>query len=176
MKQRVALFSAVLAGLLSGVGSSLLVTAMQARRNTTVARPSPSSSSQVVHVDHLAEHRAAVREHDAQPIDRDWSLPMARSLTSTLSRLGTTTGFRVASVDCRTTLCVADLDWEHYNAALGHYGDVLHDRSPGGCSRETILPPPSGASGRYRAEVIFRCERSSAGQQSRQIERQVATD
>jgi hypothetical protein len=176
MKRQMPTVIAVSAGLMLGIGASLFVSVTWAHRGGQVARPPAPVSTDVVHVDHLAQHRAAVREHDAENVDIDWARSMGQSLALTLSRLGKTSDFRVGKVDCRTTTCVAYLDWASYKASLEHYADVLHEGSRTDCSRETILPPPSDPSSRYQAEVVFRCKRSSAREQSRQIERQIAAD
>jgi hypothetical protein len=186
MTHRVSLVSAVAAGLISGVGASLLIAMIPANRQGPAAPASSSPPPQVVHVDHLAVHRRAIQQHDAEQLDPHWSESTARSLTSTIAKLGKTSGFRVSNVDCRTTSCVAHLSWNNHQTAVTHYAEVLHQDLPVNCGRETVLPRPLDPAGRYPTEVVFRCQRPeleaapgagpSVREQSRKIERQIASE
>jgi hypothetical protein len=164
--RRIFLLPAIGAGVISGVGASLLVSAIQSHWHGSAA-----SASGGAPVDHVAQHRAAIRQHGVEQLDREWSKSTAVSLTSSLSGLGKTAGFRVASVDCRTTTCVAYLDWNTYQLSVEHYADILQHDFGIACAREIVLPPPSDPADRYPGDVLFRCQRTESRQSSTAKER-----
>ncbi|WP_437963151.1 hypothetical protein WMF04_25780 [Sorangium sp. So ce260] len=108
-------------------------------------------------------HRSRLEAHRTQPTDAAWSTQAARSLQDGLHAVrGSSESFDVVSVDCKTTLCVATLDWADHGHARGASTRVLHHHYEPNCGVELFTPDPEDPGARYRSRVVFDCTEARA--------------
>ena len=92
-----------------------------------------------------------------QPRDEDWARPTESALQQDLDRLAAGMRFRVGRVDCRTSRCVADLEWPSGALAQRDFKAVMAaDVYRLDCHRRLLLPSADSASG--HAQMIFNCD------------------
>ncbi|WP_437314935.1 hypothetical protein [Sorangium sp. So ce385] len=103
-------------------------------------------------------HRSRLEAHRIEPTDSAWSAQSARSIQEGLRAVrGDAAPFDVVSVDCKTTLCVATLDWADYDKTRAASSQVLHHVYEPNCGVEFFNPPPEQPEARYQSQVIFDC-------------------
>lgn len=105
----------------------------------------------------LADHEAAGR-------DPRWAAPTERAITDSLGKLAGDAhpSFSVAGVDCRTTTCVARLDWSDAAAARAEIRTLVQNADVS-CARQVTLPDASSAAGSYQVAVLFDCAAPAGG-------------
>jgi len=123
----------------------------------TAAPPDPESQA-AARARLLRERDALYQQHAAQPVDGSWAPEANQSLGGALHRLGAEGHFRVQGVDCRTTLCVATLEWPSYGEATANYARVLHEPYAVNCRRSILLPEPADRLRPYDGRLVFDCE------------------
>jgi hypothetical protein len=96
-------------------------------------------------------------QFEIESTDTAWAHTASRDLQQGLQRLGDEHGYTTKSVDCRTTLCRALLEWPTYADAQRSWKAVLHESYEPNCATEVYVPPPNTADGPYEATVIFDC-------------------
>jgi hypothetical protein len=103
---------------------------------------------------HNRELHAAKRASiQAQPADPAWA-PVARTrFSSDLDALGAT----VDTIDCRTSACVATLEWPSRTQAQQEYRQLVEATYQLPCDRQIFLDQAVG-DGLYRAELLLDCE------------------
>ncbi len=99
-----------------------------------------------------------VAVHQSEPRDNAWATPKERAISGTIERMAAKPGaaFSLVAVDCRTTSCVAQLQWPSEGAARAGLHDLLNSSGDIGCARQISLPPASGAA-EYRASMLIDC-------------------
>ena len=119
--------------------------------------------------DPAAAAAAGVKDHDdliakfkAEGVDPSWSPNATQSLKSDFQRLSST-GFRVVSVACHMTICVATLEYPNYSAAQQHVGQLVHHPYAMNCGRGVYTIAPSNPDAVYDGDVILECEGFRAG-------------
>jgi len=107
-----------------------------------------------------AEYRAAIDAHDKEPRDSRWAATESRVIGDDLARdVGDKTPFHLVSVDCRTTTCVADVQFDNYRAARAWWPQVLNGRRVPGCGVQVVLDKtPDDPEQAYHTGVLFDCE------------------
>jgi hypothetical protein len=108
-----------------------------------------------------AEVQALVLEA-ADPV---WSAPTGQAFEADLRGLGTETGFRFLTAQCRTTTCSARLEWPDYQSALQGSQQLVHHVYRTSCGTATTLaPPPSGSEkDAYQMTMLYDCASARAG-------------
>lgn len=105
------------------------------------------------------KHDALVEESLAESLDRPWATHAEASLSRDLVRLGDSS-FDVSSVACRTTSCVATLEWPSFNEATMSYNRLVTHDYEVNCTRTITLPEPEDPLAPYEAKlVIYECSR-----------------
>jgi hypothetical protein len=118
----------------------------------------PPSAEQI-----MAQHQQRVQQHFLQLVDNTWAPAATGAYDADLKALGQQmkASFKVTSLDCRSETCVAELEWPSRARAMSDWQEVLHFPYRTGCSREIVLPEPSGVPGEdnrpLRASVIYDC-------------------
>ena len=121
-------------------------------RQQSVA-PTPAESEaldQQLHADLIQQHRY-------QAVDASWARPTERRLLSGLSELAVEGEFSVGRVDCRSTLCSAELSWPSYDLARSHFLRVVEAPVPG-CTRRITLPPLDDCTSTCDVTLIVDCQ------------------
>jgi hypothetical protein len=131
--------------------------------------PEHSPAATPAPIDVEAENKAIRTRHEEmrtrhanEARDGAWARDEETSFTSALAPLATRGGYKLVGVDCRTTLCTADLEWSSYGDASKYYRDALHVDVPG-CESAILLEPPADGSAPYRATARYDCEGSRTG-------------
>ncbi len=122
--------------------------------------PSPEEATQNV-ADLMKAREAQVA---AEPDDPRWSRGAAAALRKNFEDLGIRSKFKVASLECRTTSCLAKLSWPSYDGAAKAWRSVLHAQTAINCARSVFVPPPEGDQGdrEYEGTVYFDCTEARA--------------
>jgi hypothetical protein len=106
---------------------------------------------------HFEAHERALRAHAAEPVDPGWAPRTAAAFGEDLEKLRARSEARVRDVDCRSSSCVARLQWKSYQDARAHFASVLGARYQVACATEITLPDPVDTSRPYEASVIYGC-------------------
>lgn len=104
---------------------------------------------------HVAEKLEA---HQAEPVDPGWGPRAQRELTGDLEEVSQGSPAQLVEVDCRTSSCVALLEWPNYHVAFDSYRYFLMQPYHVNCQRTIAVPPPRDADQPYRAHMFMNCE------------------
>lgn len=113
--------------------------------------PSPPPTPEQAGIAHMARHQQLIDQVRSEPTDRAWSSTASAAFHRELSEEGVT----VVDVDCRSTSCVATVEWPSLAAARHGFEAVLQTDYANNCEREITLPTPADPEARLRAEVVF---------------------
>jgi hypothetical protein len=105
--------------------------------------------------------RGRVDAHFDQPVDRRFAEPAERSYRKELDEIAAGAGFDVRGVDCRTSSCVATVEWKNYHEAISSYGRLMFHRFSMNCGVGASLPAPDDPSSPYAGRILFRCEQAN---------------
>jgi hypothetical protein len=101
---------------------------------------------------------AAKANHANEARDPEWADATTRSLSQDFAVLQREAGgFDTISVDCRTTLCRADIAWKSRMEANDNWEQVLHHRYQANCRRIVLLRSEPDGSGAQHADLTFDC-------------------
>lgn len=120
--------------------------------------PSPEQELKVVQ----ARHEEWKALHAAEVRDATWAREEETAFNVALGATAERGGYKVVGVDCRTTLCTAELEWPSFTLASSQYAHALHVEVPG-CESAILLEPPVDPSRPYRATARYDCEDARAG-------------
>jgi hypothetical protein len=94
----------------------------------------------------------------AERSDPRWSPATAKALGQELSPLAQAGGFELRGVECRMTMCVADLDWPDYATAMQHEQELVQHGFAANCARFGATLPSNDPTLHYQSKLIFDCE------------------
>jgi hypothetical protein len=123
----------------------------------------PGASPEVQAREHRALHAAAIAKHVRDPVDGEWSASMVKVLTPGLESEAADGHFKLVRVDCRTTSCIAALEWPSRNDAVTAYPVLVRSMLDVPCSREILLEEEAPPKERFVATMVFDCERDRPG-------------
>jgi hypothetical protein len=124
---------------------------LMAQPQPTVALPSDDPQ---INEPTAAQRIDAVR---LQPRDEAWAATTEHTLEQDLGRLATELAFRVHSVECRSSRCVAELDWPSGAEAQRDFKAVLSSQAHQlNCQRRLLLP--SADVSPARGQLIVTCD------------------
>jgi hypothetical protein len=103
---------------------------------------------------HRSSHDALVAAVQAQGTDPTWSAGAEARFTSDLGQLGA----HIERVDCRTSACVATLEWPSRAQAQQEYRGLIEARYQLPCDRRIFLDRAVQEDGPYRATLVLDCE------------------
>jgi hypothetical protein len=121
-------------------------------------QPPPTPDPEQLRQSLLRQQHARMEGHSQQPIDFAWSQQATRSFASDFSELVQGQTFTLRSIDCRSTSCVAMIEWPGYDEAVGSYQVLLHHTYGMDCARSLLLPEPEDPTRRYEAPFILDCQ------------------
>jgi hypothetical protein len=108
----------------------------------------------------IASHAAAIDAHWQERSDASWAPRATDATHRDLEGIAVQAEvpFEIMDVDCRSTTCLAELEWSSYGAAVGGYPDLLHHAYALDCARRIVLPEPATShDDRYRASLVIDC-------------------
>lgn len=111
-------------------------------------------------------HDRAIRQHDAEPVDRAWGPQTTEVVRVDLEKLAPRGQFQLMNVDCRTTTCAAVVQWPSREAAIAGYPWLLQLPVRANCERSIVLPEPTSGNGDVQATLLLDCNgwRADGGQ------------
>ena len=110
-------------------------------------------------------HRRWTDRYTAERPDPAFAASAAGSLRRELGTLADKGGFRVVDVDCRTTMCLASVEWPSYALVADGANQIMAHPYAVNCAMETRFPPPDDPAKAYQASVYFDCEHYRAEMQ-----------
>ena len=116
----------------------------------------PNPDPEVHRAELRAERDASEKAHSEEARDPAWSARQDSVMTEALKPRQTTGGFSMLRVDCRTTLCRAELEWPSFESAQKKYSEALALPVPG-CTSQILLDPPANPDLPYRAAAMYDC-------------------
>jgi hypothetical protein len=116
--------------------------------------------------EHLAKRLA---DQAAEPAEPAWAAKTSTLLRTDIHDIATQSRFRLLNVDCRTTLCLARVEWESRGAASDEYRRLVHHPYRANCGKSVLVDENVNPNGSVGGSVLFECEewRGSGEQESR---------
>jgi hypothetical protein len=105
----------------------------------------------------FAAHAASIEAHRRDKVDPGWARDVERAYNDDLQAISRDSQFRLLNVNCRTTSCIAELEFANFNIANQNWSKVLHRRYKTACGTEISIPPTDKPDEPYRATVVFDC-------------------
>jgi hypothetical protein len=106
----------------------------------------------------LQQRQAQLEAHQREPVDFFWAKEAHTSLAADFAPLTRGDAFRVRGIDCRTTTCVATVEWPSYTKATEDYARLLQHPYGLDCARSILLPEPEDPAARYEARLVLDCQ------------------
>lgn len=104
-----------------------------------------------------AQFQALVDDHRRDRVDAAWSRAASAGLRGDLGSLATEGHFQVLEMDCRSSSCVATLEWPTFSEARHARAALIGHRYHPNCAYGLSLPEPDDAASAYRTSMIFQC-------------------
>jgi hypothetical protein len=165
------------AGVVAGVGSSLLLPRLGKHVDASGVAASPSGQSvparsaraetsgalrvgdEALRRERVARHEWAIVEHWLEPRNVAWSGRAETAFWQDLLQIAAANDFSVDEVDCGATTCVSTLEWATYGEALHTWEALLRGSYQENCTRRILLPAPDpeGSGRPYQATIVFGC-------------------
>ena len=129
-------------GALAGAIALALLSRLPAGRAGGAAADLPSDPDRT----HAAAHAALLARVAREPVVPAWSARMTELVTRGLESDAQRGGrFRLARVDCRSSSCVATLEWRSRADAQASFGALAHALPGLPCTRELLLDEGAAA-------------------------------
>jgi hypothetical protein len=96
-------------------------------------------------------------KHAGEPVDPTWSSGAVSAFQRDFAALTEQREAKVVGVECKTTSCVATLEWPSYEAAQREHSEVVMHGYEVNCRRQIWAPEPEDREARYKATAIFDC-------------------
>jgi hypothetical protein len=106
----------------------------------------------------VARFHAALAQHDKDAVDPRWAPRATNVLKQDFERTAANGNFSVKAVDCRTTTCVADVDFKDRQTALRSWRTVLSAPRGIACSTQVVLDAPTHGDDPYPTRVLMDCQ------------------
>jgi hypothetical protein len=106
-----------------------------------------------------------IQRFDDQPYDAAWATPAENSLHSELSNAATELGFQLRGVECRTTDCMATVEFDNYEKVQENAGLLAMRPYSVNCAMRVTTPEPADVNMPYKVKVFFQnCIKDNAAQ------------
>jgi len=122
--------------------------------STPPVRPDPEELKQAL----LQQHQLRLDAHQRQPIHPTWAPEATRAFSTDFSALTQGQQLTVRSIDCRSTSCIARVEWPSYEEATANYHMLLQHSYALDCMRSLLLPEPEEPERAYEASLILECQ------------------
>ena len=109
---------------------------------------------------HQREHRELIARHAREPRDQAWASATAQRLRDVLQPIVSGSGAALLGVDCRTSTCVAKVEWRNLPAAISGWPAVLNGDY--GCGVRVTLDDARNPGARFPTDVLFSCPNPNA--------------
>lgn len=146
-------------------GRKLVEAAMAAQSVKSVERPesapgSPHEAAEQEGARRLERYRDAIAAHRLESFDATWAPQAKTSVVSALKAMEKASGFSLGEVDCRSTSCVAGVEWPSEGQARKGYRALIYgDYGTADCATEIHMPVSSGP-GAIKGELLLsKCRR-----------------
>jgi hypothetical protein len=117
--------------------------------------PVPIATVEESKARHAAQESRALEEHRSEPVDEAWSQAAQASLRLELEGLVQPADARLGNIECRSTSCVATIEWMSYGRAVATYSNMVEHRYEPNCARSAYLPEPIDVAAPYQVQLIF---------------------
>lgn len=128
----------------------------------------PAVSREEAHRAYARGNDEALAKHGQQPLDPAWAPRVSQHIQGRLQALQETADFKLESVDCRTSMCVATVEWSSRHAAADNHGELLSASFDLACGTRIYLPEAVDESRPFRTPLILDCARR--GQRSELVQ------
>jgi hypothetical protein len=118
------------------------------------SRPDPDELKQMA----LQQQQARLDAHQRQSIDPAWSPAATHAFSTDFSTLAREQPFTVRSIDCRSTSCIAKVEWPSFAEAAASYQVLLQHAYGMDCTRSLLLSEPEDPTRAYEAPLILDCQ------------------
>jgi hypothetical protein len=113
--------------------------------------PSDREQQKLAHYhNELATQDTRVADHARESLDASWATSSADRLRAATAELGVD----AREIDCRTTTCVASLEFANPSEALAFLHSTRMSKMIGGFSGMTSTPTPPTSDGAYQLTVV----------------------
>jgi hypothetical protein len=126
---------------------------------TATAPPDPEESRAA----HRREHEAVLERFSHEPFDPRWSQQSREKFEHDLGALAEQNHFKLLSVDCRTTLCQASLEWPDAGAAHSSLMNMVTAVYGLNCVKRIALDDVRDPASPLRGSLVFDCDDLRAG-------------
>jgi len=117
---------------------------------------SPTPTPQESWARHLEEHCKALEAHEREPVDAAWARDEAAAVGGALKDVAEKGQFATREVDCRSSTCVATVEWPSARTAQRQWKTLLApDYGP--CTVEVMLDEPSDPAAPFQTKVVYDC-------------------
>jgi hypothetical protein len=96
--------------------------------------------------------------HEREGIDPAWAGKVNGLVSADLDQMAGAGHFRAVHVDCRTTSCMAVLEWERFDQARESMEAIARFPYQANCARALSTPEPDDPAAPYQARLFLRCE------------------
>ena len=104
-----------------------------------------------------------VRRAHTEPLDERWAGDVTPLAEADLTEASERVGFRYAALACRSTQCVAELDWPSLSAARQAFKTTLPKALPRtNCDQRLLLPDSAANDAPVHSFLILRCNTPNA--------------
>lgn len=117
------------------------------------SRPEPEELRQAL----LQQQQVRLDAHQRQSIHPVWASDATRAFSTDFSALTQGQRFTVRSIDCRSTSCIARVEWPSYAEATTGYEVLLQHSYALDCTRSLLLPDPEDPERAYEASLLLDC-------------------
>jgi hypothetical protein len=98
-----------------------------------------------------------------EPTESAWAEKATTLLRTDIQDIATQSGFRLLSIDCRTTLCLARVEWNSPGEASREFARLAHGGYRANCTKSVVVDETPSSGGSIGASVLFDCEEWRAG-------------
>jgi hypothetical protein len=109
--------------------------------------------------DETRQLRAWYVAHDVQPRNAAWATEASSRLQRDLGGIADEQLFTILDIDCRSSSCGVELEWDDFEQAIASQGALLHRRYELNCERTVPMIPPDSSliDAPYRTRILFNC-------------------
>jgi hypothetical protein len=106
----------------------------------------------------------SIERFENQPYDRQWAEAAETSFHKELSEAASEIGMRLESVECKSTDCMAVVEFENYEAVKQRTSKLAMQPFSVNCGLQITNPEPENRDAPYHVKVFFvDCEKQPAG-------------
>jgi hypothetical protein len=105
----------------------------------------------------LAEERFSqmVATHERSPVDAAWASTASRTYQGDLDERQRRFNFRAGPVECRSSSCVAEVEWDSYAEAQRTFHTLVGFPTEMTCQSHISIPEPEDMTLVYKSKVLF---------------------